>query len=256
MQIPKAITAAVVAAVILVVIGSIFAYKTAKWALGKVHPAYASSDGMLPLQGAPRKSSAFEEMKNVSSAAVQTTRATSSMSQAFDNGSLPAPLAITEQDPDEAAWVLAKKISARDQDSTAALITGLQMSGLNVRAKSGELLRNPTTASQGMAFDSWQVAAMAKLYGENWHMSASDLATVVQKLLLGLGEAPVSAGGRCKSVRPAKKIRRMLDPASYNDSAWSRVSIVRTPFPKSCAAISCDRIMTTMPTNFIKISCF
>ena len=57
---------------------------------------------------------------------------------------------------------------------------------------------------------------MAKLYGENWHMSASDLTTVVQKLLPGLGKAPVSdlllsgIAGSAKGPQPLRFWSRLI----------------------------------------------
>ena len=53
MQIPKANTAAVVAAVILVSDRAHLRLQNGEVGPGKVHPAYASSDGMLAPQGVP-----------------------------------------------------------------------------------------------------------------------------------------------------------------------------------------------------------
>ena len=218
MKLPKAIKLVLLIAGIVVMITLIAAYRSAKWMLGTLQPAHAFTSGTtsptVPPTVVPGAVNAGVTARGEGTPAAPLKNA---MSRAFDSGSLPAPLAITEPDPDEAALALAKKIAAQDQNSTAALITALQMSGFSVRAKNGDLLPNPTTTSQGMALDAWQVAAMAKLYGQHWHMSAADLTTVVQKLLPGLGKAPVSdmlLSGIAQSAQGPQPLR-----------FWSRVII-------------------------------
>src|SRR5689334_13245322 len=51
------------------------------------------------------------------------------MAEVFRSGHLPAPLPIPSGDPDQIAADLAKKIAARDEQSTAALMTAFQMAG-------------------------------------------------------------------------------------------------------------------------------
>lgn len=74
------------------------------------------------------------------------------MSTAFDNGVLPAPLPIPDGDRDQAAAILAKRVAAVDENSTAALLTALQLSGFDVFNKDGSMTLSGTGPSQGIAF--------------------------------------------------------------------------------------------------------
>jgi hypothetical protein len=105
------------------------------------------------------------------------------MSEAFRSGRLPDPLSIPGGDADQAAADLAKKIAARDEQSTAALLTALQMAGFGVRGGDGRLLVKSGDASQGMAFDSLSVIAMAKLYSDGWQISLADLSLILGKTI-------------------------------------------------------------------------
>jgi hypothetical protein len=110
------------------------------------------------------------------------------MAEAFDDGVLPAMPSAPATNPDEAALTLAKQIAARDENSIPALLTALQTAGFAVRGRNGSLILNPTDASQGMAFDAWEVTAMAKLYDEGWQLSLEDLDSVLAKAIPQLGK--------------------------------------------------------------------
>jgi hypothetical protein len=105
------------------------------------------------------------------------------MAEAFRSGHLPDPLPVPSGDPDQIAADLAKKIAAKDDQSTAALLTALQMAGFGIYSPEGQLAVKPTGASQGMAFGAFSVAAMAKLYNDGWHMSLADLSAVLTKAI-------------------------------------------------------------------------
>jgi hypothetical protein len=107
------------------------------------------------------------------------------MSQAFDEGFLPPPLKTATANPDDDVAELAKQIAARDGNSTPALLRGLQMAGFSVRHKTvkGFVVQADKGSDQGMAFPAWEVAAMAKLYDEEWTISLDDFWVVLTKCL-------------------------------------------------------------------------
>jgi hypothetical protein len=43
-----------------------------------------------------------------------------------------------------------------------------------------------------MAFDAWQVAAMARMYDQNRHMSVADLVPVLQKIMPQLSKGSIN----------------------------------------------------------------
>ncbi|HYK92259.1 MAG TPA: hypothetical protein VE398_26090 [Acidobacteriota bacterium] len=114
------------------------------------------------------------------------------MAEAFRSGHLPDPLPIPAGDPDQIAADLAKKIGARDEQSTAALLTALQMAGFGIRAPGGQLVVKPADASQGMAFDTFSVSAMAKLYNDGWQISLADLSLILGKTVPAFQKVPLS----------------------------------------------------------------
>lgn len=132
------------------------------------------------------------------------------MAEAFETGQLPEPLPVPAGDPDKAAEELARKIAAKDEQSTAALLTGLQLAGFSIRNPQGEISLTPHGASQGMAFDAFSVAAMAKLYSYGWHMSLADLSVVLNKGIPESQKFPVSeilAAGIAASTRGEQPLR-------------------------------------------------
>ena len=119
-------------------------------------------------------------------------RVSHAMSEAFNEGLLPTPLQAPAENPDDAAVNLAKQIAARDESSTPALITALQLAGFSIRSNNGSITHRPVNSSQGMVFDAWQVAAMAKLYDEHWQLSLDDLSVVLTKCIPELGKLPLN----------------------------------------------------------------
>ncbi len=117
---------------------------------------------------------------------------TQPMGDAFRNGRLPDPLRIPAGDPDQIAADLAKKIATRDEQSTAALLTALQMAGFGIRGPDSQLVVEPPNANQGMAFDTFSVSAMAKLYDDGWQISLADLSLILGKTIPALQKEPLS----------------------------------------------------------------
>ena len=129
------------------------------------------------------------------------------MAAAFDMGSLPKPLPVPPGDPDLAAAVLAKEVAARDEKSTAALLTALQLAGFTVRGTDGKVALSPAGPNQGIALDAWQVAAMAKLYGNGAEITLADLGAVLGKLFPGTEKLSIT-DLMAESIRSAEAGRR------------------------------------------------
>lgn len=87
------------------------------------------------------------------------------MSAAFSSGSLPAAAAMPEGLPAIQASELAESISNRDENSTASLIAALKFAGYGIRDEAGNVDFDQS-GWQGMAVDHWEIAYLAKQYGD------------------------------------------------------------------------------------------
>ena len=130
------------------------------------------------------------------------------MAEAFGSGKLPEPARLPAGDTDEQAAALAKAVSAGDSSSTAALYAAVLAAGYGVREKDGGVLQT-TERGQGLAFEAWEVAAMAKLYGEGYRVGLAHLGEAFTRNVPELKGVPLAAilleGVRtgAKSDRPA-----------------------------------------------------
>jgi hypothetical protein len=82
---------------------------------------------------------------------------------------------------------------AEDEQSTAALLTALQMSWFSVRGDDGSLALESVKPGQGIVIDAWEVAAIAKLLGDGMHIRLVDLSNAFAGTVPPLKDAPVSA---------------------------------------------------------------
>ena len=114
------------------------------------------------------------------------------MAQAFRSGKLPAPLPQPTGTPEQAAAELAKRVMAEDEQSTAALLTAVQMSGFSVRADDGSLAYESVKPGQGIMIDAWEVAALAKLFGDGMQIKLTDLSNAFASPCPSLKNAPVA----------------------------------------------------------------
>jgi len=105
------------------------------------------------------------------------------MSEAFRKAKLPSPLSNPDGDPDQAAAELARRVVAADDQSTAALLTAIRMSGISVRGDNGSLALESVKQGQGIYFAAWEVAAMAKLFGEGLQVKLVDLSNALSTTL-------------------------------------------------------------------------
>ena len=188
MQIPKANTAAVVAAGILVVIGPIFAYKTAKWALG---PRSGNGAGERTSSALTPDSATAANANPKDTVPIVVKRG--GMARAFRTGILPSALPAPSGDPDQAAAELARRVILGDEDSTGALLTAIRMSGVSVRGEDGAMIVNSVKPGQGIVLDAWEVAAMAKLFGDGMQIKLVDFGKALASTLTPLKNAPVDS---------------------------------------------------------------
>jgi hypothetical protein len=115
------------------------------------------------------------------------------MAQAFRSGKLPSPLPQPTGTPEQAAAELAKRVMAEDEQSTPALLTAVQMSGFSVRADDGTLAYEAVKPGQGIVIDAWEVAALAKLFGDGgMQIKLSDLSGAFANTFPSLKDAPVA----------------------------------------------------------------
>ncbi|HEX2271579.1 MAG TPA: hypothetical protein VHH35_18685, partial [Pyrinomonadaceae bacterium] len=80
-------------------------------------------------------------------------------------GKLPEPARLPPGTVDQQAAALAKAVSLRDESSTAALHAAILAAGFAVRDDEGGVTHT-VEPGQGLTFDAWEVAAIAKMYGE------------------------------------------------------------------------------------------
>jgi hypothetical protein len=114
------------------------------------------------------------------------------MARAFRSGRLPAPLAQPAGPPEQAAAELATRVMAQDEQSTAAWLTALQLSGFSVRGDDGSLAIESVKPGQGILIDAWEAAAIAKLLGDGLHIRLTDLGTAFARTMPPLKDAPVA----------------------------------------------------------------
>ncbi|HEX8367641.1 MAG TPA: hypothetical protein VF604_03665 [Pyrinomonadaceae bacterium] len=114
----------------------------------------------------PAKKSPLEAEEKIDLNGVVPPDSAKTMSAAFENGKLPAALALPAGEVEAQAVVLADMVKAGDANSTAALITALKAAGYGIRNAEGDVAFE--NVWQGIALEEWEVAALAKLYGSGY----------------------------------------------------------------------------------------
>jgi hypothetical protein len=98
------------------------------------------------------------------------------LSQAWESGELPQPLAMPEGNTDEVAAILAQKVAAKNNESVPALLTALQIAGFFITDKNGQVLHTPPDGKgQGLPINGWEVASVARMYGDNRTINLGEL---------------------------------------------------------------------------------
>ena len=182
----KVIAGLALAGVVLVTLVSLAGYRLVRRAFGN---SYSVSE---PASGTHLKSTAASQ--EASAAPVGPPSFTiqgEAMAQAFRSGKLPAPLPQPAGAPEEAAAELAKRVMAEDEQSTAALLTAVQMSGFSVRGDDGSLAYESVKPGQGIMIDAWEVAALAKVFGDGLQIKLTDLSNAFASSMPALKKAPV-----------------------------------------------------------------
>ena len=113
------------------------------------------------------------------------------MSAPAETRKLPEPLKIPMADPDRATADLAQRIARRDGEATAALVAAVRAAGFKIRGEDGKALFPQDDPGQGIAFDSWEIAAMAESYGNGAQMMLDDLNTTFTQTLPGFKNIPL-----------------------------------------------------------------
>ena len=188
----KLIAGLVLVLVVVITLGSFTAYRFVKRAFGNV-------------PSAPRSAQSTPSSKQAEPAAITSPPVVlrgEIMAQAFRSGRLPAPLPQPEGPPEQAAAELARRVIAEDEQSTAALLTALQMSGFSVRADDGSVALKSVDPGQGIVIDAWEVAALAKLFSGGMQVSLTDFSNSFSSTLPAFKKAQM-AGLFLKGLRSA-----------------------------------------------------
>ena len=103
------------------------------------------------------------------------------LAAAFLSGTLPDPLRKPPGRPDEVAAALAKIIAAGNDQSTPALLTAIMTAGFGIRDSDGGITQS-VQPGQGLVFEAWEIAAMAKMYGERRTVELSYLCDAIRAI--------------------------------------------------------------------------
>ena len=110
------------------------------------------------------------------------------LAAAFNTGRLPEPSRKPQGTPDQVAAALAKSVAAGDDQSMPALLTALMTAGFGVRDSDGAVTQT-VEPGQGLVFEAWEIASMAKMYGERRTVELAELSAGL-KSVPELKEAP------------------------------------------------------------------
>ena len=114
------------------------------------------------------------------------------MAKAFSEGKLPEPLRLPRGNVDQQATALAKAVSLRDESSTAALYAAILAAGFGVRDTDGSVMQT-SERGQGLILESWELAATAKLYGEDYGVMLSHLSDAFARGIPEFKDAPLAS---------------------------------------------------------------
>ncbi|HEU4508255.1 MAG TPA: hypothetical protein VFR78_08465 [Pyrinomonadaceae bacterium] len=141
----------------------------------------------LPLSGqAPTQTSGQTQI-------VQLKRSPASlvMARAFNEGKLPEPARLPPGNVDQRATALAQAVALRDESSTAALYAAVLASGYAVRDTDGGIVQT-SERGQGLIFNSWELGATAKLYGEEYGVMLSHISDAFTRSVPELKDVPLA----------------------------------------------------------------
>lgn len=113
------------------------------------------------------------------------------LAKAFREGKLPDPMRLPRGNIDQQAATLAKAVAAGDDSSTAALYAAILAAGYGVRDTDKSVMQT-TEHGQGLLFESSEVAAMAKLYGEDYGVALGHLSDSFTRSMPALKDVPLT----------------------------------------------------------------
>ena len=125
------------------------------------------------------------------------------LGEAFRSGKLPDPMRLPQGNVDQQASALAKAVTAGDESSTAALYAAVLAAGYGVRDADGSVMQT-TENGQGLVLQSWEVAAAAKLYGEDYGVTLGHLSETFTSTVPELKDVPL-ANGLIEGIRAGAK---------------------------------------------------
>jgi hypothetical protein len=113
------------------------------------------------------------------------------MAKAFSEGKLPEPARLPRGNVDQQAAALAKAVALRDESSTAALYAAVLAAGYGVRDTDGSIIQT-NMRGQGLLLNAWELAATAKLYGEEYGVMLSHLSEAFVRSVPELKNVPLA----------------------------------------------------------------
>src|SRR5690349_9028264 len=132
-------------ALAVLTLGTLAVYRVVTRHVGNERSAAQSTPG----------AASSKTQENVAAAVIPLVLKGEAMGQAFRSGRLPAPLAQPGGPPEQTAAELATRVMAEDEQSTAAWLTALQLSGFSVRSDDGSLAIESVKPGQGILIDAW-----------------------------------------------------------------------------------------------------
>lgn len=147
------------------------------------------------------------------------------MAKAFSEGKLPEPLRLPRGNVDQQAAAMAKAVSLRDESSTAALYAAILAAGFAVRDDDGSVMQT-SERGQGLILNSWELAATAKLYGEDYGVGLSHLSDAFARGIPELKDAPLATAvldgiraGANSNNTPVRFLSRFIVELGKNSKA-------------------------------------
>jgi hypothetical protein len=113
------------------------------------------------------------------------------MAKAFTDGKLTEPARLPRGNVDQQAAALAKAVSLRDESATAALYAAVLAAGYAVRDTDGSVMQTQERG-QGLVLDAAELAATAKLYGEDYGVMLSHFSNSFTQTIPELRDVPLA----------------------------------------------------------------
>lgn len=128
---------------------------------------------------------------------------TLALAHAFKSGKLPEPARLPKGSIDQQAAALAKAVATGDESATASLYAAILAAGYGVRDTDNSVMQT-TEHGQGLIFESAEVAAMSKLYGEDYGVTLDHLAQSFTRSVPQFKDLPL-ANKLLEGIRSAAK---------------------------------------------------